>query len=75
MIEQVYTTFIQEKKLSEFNINSLGYLYLAFFRMDPEKLAICDKRGRFRGKGHFIKVVASAILKTFSHGILKEKKT
>ena len=39
--------------------------FRAFFRMVLEKLAICGKKGRFRAKEHFIKVVGNAILKTF----------
>ena len=39
--------------------------FRTFFRMVPQKLAICSKRGHFRAKIHFIKVVGNAILKTF----------
>ena len=41
------------------------YQFWAFFRMVPEKMAICGKRWHFRAKGHFVKVVGNAILKTF----------
>ena len=33
--------------------------------MVPKKLAICGKSWQFRPRGHFIKVVGNAILKTF----------
>ena len=39
--------------------------FRAFFRMVPQKLAICGKTGHFRAKNHFIKVVGNAILKIF----------
>ena len=40
-------------------------LFRAFFRVVPLKMAICGKRGHFRAKSYFIKVVGNAILKTF----------
>ena len=39
--------------------------FRAFFRMVPQKLAISRKRGRFRAKSLFIKVVVNAIFKIF----------
>ena len=39
--------------------------FRAFFRMVPQKLAICGKNGRFRATSYKIKIVENAILKTF----------
>ena len=39
--------------------------FRAFFRMVLQKLTFSGKRGRFRAKGHEVKVVGNAILKTF----------
>ena len=40
-------------------------LFRAFFRMVPQKMAICGKRGHFRATSTVVKVVGITILKIF----------